>query len=85
MGWGCLRSFPASLSLARYSPVHRSTDPRPAGPVEVRLAHSADPSLLLLVVTSSQAAMPSASVGRALLAASPAMDGALAVTVVSGE
>ena len=58
----------------------------PSG-VQLRLAHTADASLLLTLVTSSSASVPAttASTGRALLAAAPTMDGALSVTVVSGE
>ncbi|PRW57206.1 receptor for egg jelly precursor [Chlorella sorokiniana] len=57
----------------------------PAG-IQLRLAHSADASLLLTLITSSTASVPAttSAVGRALLAAAPTMDGALSVTVVSG-
>lgn len=58
----------------------------PAG-IQLRLAHSADASLLLTLITSSTASVPAstAAFGRSLLAAAPTMDGAYSVTVVSGE
>ena len=59
----------------------------PSG-IQLRLAHSADAGLLTTLVTSSTASVPAttaSAAGRALLAAAPAMDGALSVTVVSGE
>lgn len=65
---------------------HVFPPPAVAGPAQLRLAHTADPSLLLTLVSSSLASVPSATVGRTLLAAGPNMARAVgeATVAVSG-
>ena len=89
-----MQALAASCACYKFSchtPTLLYAPPRePAGcppAIELLLAHVADPSLLLTLVSSSTASVPGASVGRSLLTTAPEVSGALpgSTTVVSGE